>query len=144
VFRVKRIDIVVALLVAILGPSFWMITTPSVPRAAFKRKFGTPPSRFVTLPGGARGHYRDAVPRNGRVLPLLHGSYASLFTWAQWTRRLAADFRMPGIEGDRVPLAFRLARVPLLNRVLLYVTPLSLVAEGSATPSPKNRSSPTT
>jgi pimeloyl-ACP methyl ester carboxylesterase len=32
--------------------------------------------------------------------------------------------------GDRIPLAFRLARVPIINRLLLRVTPRSLVAEG--------------
>lgn len=37
---------------------------------------------------------------------------------------------MPSKEGDRVPLAFRIARVPVLNRLILYVTPRSLVIEG--------------
>jgi pimeloyl-ACP methyl ester carboxylesterase len=32
--------------------------------------------------------------------------------------------------GDRIPLAFRLARVPVLNRLLLHITPRSLVVEG--------------
>ena len=33
-------------------------------------------------------------------------------------------------EGDRVPLAFRLARIPVLDQVLLYVTPRAIVVEG--------------
>lgn len=33
-------------------------------------------------------------------------------------------------EGNRIPLAFRLARVPILDRLLLYVTPRALVTEG--------------
>lgn len=33
-------------------------------------------------------------------------------------------------EGDRIPLAFRLARIPGLDQVLLYVTPRALVVEG--------------
>jgi pimeloyl-ACP methyl ester carboxylesterase len=37
---------------------------------------------------------------------------------------------MPSKEGTRIPLAFRLARLPLLNRVLLHITPRSLVVEG--------------
>ena len=37
---------------------------------------------------------------------------------------------MPGKEGDKIPLAFRLARAPVLNKALLFVTPRELVAEG--------------
>jgi pimeloyl-ACP methyl ester carboxylesterase len=32
--------------------------------------------------------------------------------------------------GDRVPLVFRLARTPIVNRLLLHITPRSLVVEG--------------
>ncbi len=32
--------------------------------------------------------------------------------------------------GDHVPLAFRLARVPVVNQMMLYVTPRSIVTEG--------------
>ncbi|MGB5092633.1 MAG: alpha/beta hydrolase [Parvibaculum sp.] len=32
--------------------------------------------------------------------------------------------------GEKIPLVFRLARMPILNRILLYVTPRSIVAEG--------------
>lgn len=32
--------------------------------------------------------------------------------------------------GDKIPLAFRLARMPILNKIMLYVTPRSIVAEG--------------
>ena len=32
--------------------------------------------------------------------------------------------------GDRIPLAFRLARLPVVNRLLLHITPRSMVAEG--------------
>lgn len=37
---------------------------------------------------------------------------------------------LPTKQGDKIPLAFRLARIPVLNRILLYVTPRSLVVEG--------------
>jgi pimeloyl-ACP methyl ester carboxylesterase len=40
----------------------------------------------------------------------------------------AAD--MQTTFGDRLPLAFRLARMPILNRLLLHITPRSLVVEG--------------
>lgn len=32
--------------------------------------------------------------------------------------------------GDRIPLAFRLAQTPILNRLLLHITPRALVVEG--------------
>lgn len=37
---------------------------------------------------------------------------------------------MPAEQGDKVPLAFRIARTPVLNRVMLYITPRSIVTEG--------------
>jgi pimeloyl-ACP methyl ester carboxylesterase len=37
---------------------------------------------------------------------------------------------MPSKEGERIPLAFRLARTPFINKVLLHITPRSLVVEG--------------
>jgi pimeloyl-ACP methyl ester carboxylesterase len=37
---------------------------------------------------------------------------------------------MPSKQGDHVPLAFRLARIPVVNNLLLYITPRSIVKEG--------------
>lgn len=37
---------------------------------------------------------------------------------------------MPTKQGDKIPLAFKLARMPVLNQILLHVTPRSLVSEG--------------
>lgn len=37
---------------------------------------------------------------------------------------------MPVKQGDRIPLAFRLARMPVLNQIVLHITPRSLVKEG--------------
>ncbi len=36
----------------------------------------------------------------------------------------------PGKMGDHVPLVFKIARMPVLNKILLYITPRSLVKEG--------------
>ena len=36
----------------------------------------------------------------------------------------------PGKMGDHVPLAFKLARMPVLNKLLLFITPRSIVKEG--------------
>jgi pimeloyl-ACP methyl ester carboxylesterase len=37
---------------------------------------------------------------------------------------------MPSKAGDRIPLAFRIARIPVLDQILLRVTPRALVVEG--------------
>ena len=37
---------------------------------------------------------------------------------------------MPVKQGDRIPLAFRIARIPVLNQLVLHITPRSLVVEG--------------
>jgi pimeloyl-ACP methyl ester carboxylesterase len=37
---------------------------------------------------------------------------------------------LPSKQGDKIPLAFQLARIPVLNQVLLHITPRSLVVEG--------------
>lgn len=37
---------------------------------------------------------------------------------------------MPVGFGDKVPLAFRIARTPVLNNMMLYITPRSIVTEG--------------
>jgi pimeloyl-ACP methyl ester carboxylesterase len=37
---------------------------------------------------------------------------------------------MPVKHGDKIPLAFQIARTPLLNRIALYITPRSLAEEG--------------
>ena len=37
---------------------------------------------------------------------------------------------MPSKGGDKIPLAFQLARVPVIDQILLHITPRSLVSEG--------------
>lgn len=36
----------------------------------------------------------------------------------------------PGKMGDKIPLAFRIARMPVLNQIVLHITPRKLVEEG--------------
>lgn len=42
----------------------------------------------------------------------------------------AAGIPREQVNKDGMPLAFRLARMPVLNKIMLYVTPRSVVAEG--------------
>ena len=200
----RKFLIGLAVVAAGLAGAVWYFSTPSISRAALTAKYGAPPSRFATLPDGARAHYRDRGPRDAQVLLLVHASNASLLTWEPWAARLDKDFRvvsldlpghgltgavpdrgysqegmvkfvlefadkiglgtfaiagnsmgggvaarfaeehpdrvsklilvdasgMPVKQGDRIPLAFRIARTPLLDQIVLYVTPRSLVVEG--------------
>lgn len=48
------------------------------------------------------------------------------------THLIVVDGHAEGMSptGDRIPLAFKLARTPVLNQLLLHITPRSLVVEG--------------
>lgn len=89
----KFLLIVVGLIIAI-GAALWALSTPDIPRSVLETKYATPPSQFLNLPDGARAHVRDSGPRNARVLVLIHGSNASLFTWEPWVAQLDNTFRV--------------------------------------------------
>lgn len=184
--------------------AFFYLSTPDIPRAALEAKYASPLSHYVTLPDGARAHYRERGAVNAPALLLLHGSNASLLTWEPWSKALSDRFHvvsvdlpghgltgavpngdysqagmarfvgafadklglknfalagnsmgggvaarfaeenparvsrlilvdaggLPFKQGTGTPLAFRLARIPLVNRLLLHVTPRSFVTEG--------------
>ncbi|HWA91614.1 MAG TPA: alpha/beta hydrolase [Rhizomicrobium sp.] len=196
--------IAILVLVAAAVGAFFYFSTPDIPRAALEAKYASSLSHDVTLPGGARAHYRERGPVNAPALLLLHGSNASLLTWEPWSKALSDRFHVVSVDlpghgltgavpgddyslqgmsrfvgafadklglkqfalagnsmggavaarfaeehpdrvtrlilvdagglpfksGEGTPLAFRLARIPVLNRILLHVTPRSLVVEG--------------
>ncbi len=189
---------------AVLVGLYWYASTPDIPRAALEAKYDAPSAEFVTLPDGARAHYRGRGATNAPPLLLLHGSNASFLTWEPWSKALSDNFHvvavdlpghgltgavpdgdysqegmakfvaefadklglakfalagnsmgggvaarfaeehpgrvtklilvdaagLPFTSGGDEPLAFRLARIPLLNRLLLHVTPRPIVVEG--------------
>ena len=199
----RRVLIGLVIVIAGLAGAFWYFSTPSIPRRVLEAKYATPPSQFITLPNGARAHYRDRGPKNAPVLLLIHGSNASLFTWEPWTKRLDDSFRVIAVDlpghgltgavpghdysqagmtkfvaqfvdkiglvrfniagnsmgggiaarfaeeyparidhlilvdasgmnvgqGDHEPLVFRIARIPVLNQIIVHITPRSLVVE---------------
>ncbi|WP_133365698.1 alpha/beta fold hydrolase [Qipengyuania sediminis] len=98
--------------------AFLLLRVPDSDRAAMRAKYGAPPSRFVTLPGGPAVHYRDEGPRDALAIVLLHGSNADLHTWQPWVDRLKARHRIlrfdqrghgltgPAPDGDYSPAAF--------------------------------------
>ena len=74
------------------------MVTFDVPDSELVAKYGQPPSKFMTLPGGACVHYRDQGLADGRALVLLHGSNASLHIWEPWVKALGNEFRVITVD----------------------------------------------
>lgn len=94
----RKFLLIVVGLVILVGAALWAMSTPDIPRSVLETKYATPPSQFLNLPDGARAHVRDSGPRDGRVLVLIHGSNASLFTWEPWVARLDNTFRVVTLD----------------------------------------------
>jgi pimeloyl-ACP methyl ester carboxylesterase len=92
---VKRLGLVLVLLL-VGGIAFaW---TPDGDRAALIARYSDGKSRFVDLGEGLRVHVRVDGPADAPVMLLIHGSNASLHTWAGWTERLAGRYRLVAID----------------------------------------------
>lgn len=88
----------VLLFAAATASALYVLSDPDIPAAALEAEYGGPASRFVTLPSGARAHYRDQGNAAGTPLVLLHGSNASLHTWEPWVQRLGDTFRVVTVD----------------------------------------------
>lgn len=67
---------------------------PDQPVAALTPRWAQPPSRFITV-DGLQVHLRDEGPRDDPVpIVLLHGTSASLHTWAGWAGALSGQRRV--------------------------------------------------
>jgi pimeloyl-ACP methyl ester carboxylesterase len=60
-----------------------------------KSRYELPDSRYIEVQG-MQVHYRDVG--SGPVLLLLHGLFASLHTWQQWTDLLSDEFRVISLD----------------------------------------------
>ena len=90
--------IVLAAIAALVGFGYVEFTASDIPRAALEAKYATPPSQFVSLPDGARVHYRIRGAPTAPTLVLLHGSNATLFTWEPWSKTLSDHFRVVSLD----------------------------------------------
>jgi pimeloyl-ACP methyl ester carboxylesterase len=85
------------LIFAVLGLVV-LFSDPDLRDIEVAEKYGKPPSQYLTLPSGARVHYRDQGQRNGPAIVLLHGSNASLQTWEPWVAQIGDEFRMISLD----------------------------------------------
>ena len=95
----RRILIAFAILLVLGAGGLYLAAVPDVPAAELDQIYGTPPSAFLTLPGGTRAHYRDRAGSPGApVVVLVHGSNASLHTWEPWIERLSGHVRVVSVD----------------------------------------------
>lgn len=87
----KISGLVLLVLLALLIASVW---EPDRSVESLSARWAPPPSQFVELEG-LRVHLRDVGPREDPMpIVLLHGTSASLHTWAGWVTRLKAGHRV--------------------------------------------------
>ncbi len=89
---IKWLKYVTGVLLLILVLFVYKGWAPDIPHDQLAAKYATGASEFVTLPSGARAHYRMQGNRDGKTMLLLHGSNSSLHTWESWVESLSDDF----------------------------------------------------
>jgi pimeloyl-ACP methyl ester carboxylesterase len=72
----------------------WLLRTPDTDPAAMTEKYTNPASKFVENAEGLRVHYRDQGNPDGVPIVLVHGTSASLHTWAPLVDALGGDYRI--------------------------------------------------
>lgn len=73
--------------------AFWLFEA-DLPADVVDARYADAASEFLETPGGARIHYRDQGPSGTLPIVLIHGSIASLHTWAGWVDALGARHRI--------------------------------------------------
>lgn len=72
----------------------WLLQTPDTDPAAMTAKYTNDASRFAQNSEGLKVHYRDEGNPQGVPIVLIHGTGASLHTWAPLAARLGDDYRI--------------------------------------------------
>ncbi len=89
----KKLFLLTLPIVAIFA-ALWLLRTPDTDPAAMTDKYTNAQSRFAENTEGLRVHYRDEGNPDGAPIILVHGTSASLHTWAPLTARLSEDYRI--------------------------------------------------
>ncbi|MEQ8485086.1 MAG: alpha/beta hydrolase [Pseudomonadales bacterium] len=87
-----RFVVITTALLLIVGV-FWVFED-DLPAAEVDRRYSNAASQFLTMPSGARLHYRDQGRADGPALLLLHGANASLHAWEPWVAELGDRYRV--------------------------------------------------
>ncbi len=59
-----------------------------------RKKYGSPPSQFITLPNGVTAHLRDEGDSEATPIVLVHGHGEDLHTWDRLVNHLIGSFRV--------------------------------------------------
>ena len=57
-----------------------------------RRKYGSPPSEFISLPNGVNLHVRDEGESQSPTIIFLHGHTEDLHTWNNMAKKLVEKF----------------------------------------------------
>jgi pimeloyl-ACP methyl ester carboxylesterase len=95
---IRGLLVLILLLVLVGALLIGFFADPDARAIDLEAQYATPPSQFVTLPSGARVHYRNQGSRTGLALVLLHGSNASLHTWERWVAHIGDAFHIVSVD----------------------------------------------
>lgn len=95
---VKTLKYIFILIVLAIGGAVTWWWTPDIPHKELAAKYATGASQFISMPSGARAHYRIQGNNNGKTLVLLHGSNSSLHTWEPWVTELGDTYRLITVD----------------------------------------------
>jgi len=90
----KRFALTLGIALGLLAAAFLALRTPDTDPAAMRAKYGGADAKFAAGPGSMSVHYRDQGCRACPVLVLVHGSNASLHTFALLVAILADRYRL--------------------------------------------------
>lgn len=94
----RRIGYALTGLVILLIIATLALWRGDVTRAAAEARYADDSSAFLDAGATGRIHYRDLGPKNAPVLVLVHGTGASLHTWAPWVARLTPAYRIVTLD----------------------------------------------
>lgn len=97
----KIVGGVVGVLVLLIVLAIAVMWRGDIPYAELEKRYATPTSHYLDLPGGIHMHYRDEGKADGPVLVLVHGFGASSADWDDWAKRLGDTYRIiaPDLPG---------------------------------------------